>query len=95
MKKDLSPKISDEEFEEAISEWFGTLDKDKDGYLDPNEDSSVPWLAHADRNGDGKVDIMEFMAAAEELFDRNDKNHDHGLSESEFKNIQFASEAAK
>lgn len=86
------PKASDEELDDfdpptvqlrgdvvpQVQRRFERLDKNKDGYLTPDEfrRDGAQRVARRDVNGDGKLSRSELVEGALARFDRLDTNHD-------------------
>ncbi|MEM9617555.1 MAG: hypothetical protein AAF936_06305 [Pseudomonadota bacterium] len=84
-------KITAEELSERQSELIANADTDGDGAITKDEMKAYHEARRAewreknnpDTNGDGVIDRTEFIASAQERFDRMDKNGDGVISEDE------------
>ncbi len=84
-------KITAEEMSEKNAKFIEQADADGDGAVTQEEMKSFHEAKRAemreqrnpDKNGDGVVDRTEYVTAAQERFDRQDKDGDGVLSEDE------------
>ena len=84
-------KVTAEELSERQAELIANADSDGDGALTKDELKAYRKGKRAERrakhnpdaNGDGVIDRTEFIIAAQERFDRMDKNGDGLISEDE------------
>lgn len=84
-------KVTAEELSERQSELIANADSDGDGAVTKDELKAYHQARHAewrekhnpDANDDGVIDRTEFISAAQERFDRMDKNGDGVISEDE------------
>jgi len=86
-------KVTAEEMTEAHTDLIEKADSDGDGAITKDEMKAyhearrAEWRAkhNPDKNDDGVIDRTEFINAAQERFDRMDKNGDGVISEDEQK----------
>lgn len=76
-------EIDHAEFQNRIIEVFYFADKDKDGLANKGELNvfdEEELFEEADRNGDGKLSVKEFVAARFEAFEEADTDENGSLS---------------
>lgn len=92
-------RVSAEEHTAAAQAMFKQLDADLDGKISVDEmrlarkamnesvteEQARQAIASMDKNGDGKVDAEEHLAAANALFQHTDANHDGSVTLDEMK----------
>jgi hypothetical protein len=85
-------KVSKEEFRVALERKFKELDKDGSGKIDVKLEClerASHHCQHADKSGDGQVDLAEFIAHGQAEFDRADTNKDGFLAPEEISALQI------
>ena len=81
--KNHDGEIDHAEFQERIIEVFYFADKDKDGLVKPGELKTfdeAELFENADKNGDGKLSLKEFVAARFQNFEDADTDKNGTLS---------------
>jgi len=83
-------RISRAEFEDHLSALAGVLDKNGDRVLQVEESASEAaphWVREADKNGDGRITVIEYMRAADAQFEMADVDKKNRLKKSQFELI--------
>ena len=88
--KNKDGKISNKEYVDAVVATFNKYDLNKNGVLSKEEIKfiekieSEKFIKDVDSNNDGKIERNEFIAAAEKIFLRMDKNKDNYINRREW-----------
>ena len=75
--------IDQDEMYQRIVDVFYHADTNKDGYLTVEEYQRLPFpgdFKAADKNGDGRISLREYLLVREQAFDAADANHDKELT---------------
>lgn len=77
-------QITRSDWSRELPKRFSEMDTDGSGTVEGSELLTFyPDLPEADQNKDAKITLLEFISAANQLFDRTDKNKDRLLTSEE------------